>query len=741
MKFAAWSVFLLGPMSLFSQTDSTSSVLDMSIEQLMQINVITASGKEESRLDAAATMIVLTASDIKKNGYTDLAEIITDLPGFDVINPGGRGGVVAYQRGYRTPITQRTLLMINGIVDNDLWSHEALIGKHYPIYNIERIEVLYGPTSALYGANAFLGIINIITKDGKDLDIDDQKITASAQFGSFGTKSMELATIGKKKDFSYSFSGKFYRSNEADLSDKWGFSSNKLYGDTTTWGPILQRSHYHVNYGKYFSPADDYGVIGNIAYKNTKLGVINWVNKEGYGAWYAADRAQNNAFWKKSSFQLFIENETEIDNFKFTSLLLHRKNRVSGDWAEAEPDWNTGMEQSSYISITQWNAISNSWLFKEDVVYDINKKISLQTGMKYERKELTKAYDIPGYWDAFSSTVSSNTPGPHGYGAAIGHSSDSSYAMVEGPNPEMPGENLLLTDDVGGYLQLIATVYQFRFNAGVRHDYNSIYGNNTNIRASAIYKFGKKGALKLIYGEAYQEPPPRQLFGGWNGRKSNINLKPEKARNMELIGSYGKGPVNVGTSVFYATYENVIKEESENAGSRKVYGIEFQSRISITNPIPKSSKLSGYFYYTFTQAISSIHYNHSSGKWEEGETILGDIAPHKINLGLNIPILKSINFNIKGNYISQRLVYSRNTLRAKDYIIDSYLTLDANLSYRFKVATLSFKVKNIADANYYQPGVEQADSGDDFSQRSLGYKNSLLPQVGRSFMVSLNIDL
>jgi len=631
--------------------------------------------------------------------------------------------------------------LINGIVDNDLWSHEALIGKHYPIYNIERIEVLYGPTSALYGANAFLGIINIITKDGKGLDEDGQKITANAQFGSFGTKSMELATIGKKKDFSYSFSGKFYRSNEADLSDKWGFSSNKLYSDTTTWGPVLQHSHYNVKYGKYFSPSDDYGIIGNVAYKNTKFGFINWVNKEGYGAWYAADRAQNNAFWRKSSFQAYIENQTDVDNFKFTSLLLHRKNRVSGDWAEAEPDWHTGMEQYSYISITQWNAVSNSWLFKEDAVYDINKKISLQAGMKYERKELTKAYDIPGYWDAFSSTVPSNTPGPQGYGAAIGHSSDSSYTMVEGPNPEMPSENLLLTDDIGGYLQVIANVNRFRFNAGIRHDYNSIYGNNTNIRASAIYKFGKKGALKLIYGEAYQEPPPRQLFGGWNGRKSNINLKPEKARNMELIGSYGEGSINIGTSVFYATYENVIKEESENAGSRKVYGIEFQSRISITNPIPKSPKLSGYFYYTYTQAFSSIHYNHQNGQWEDGVTSLGDIAPHKINLGFNMPILKSININIKGNYVSEREVYSRNALRSKNYIIAPYLTLDANLSYKFKVATLSFKVKNLADANYYQPGVEQADSGDDFSQRSLGYKNSLLPQVGRSFMVSLNVDL
>lgn len=733
--------FLFNSNVIFSQTDTVTNVLDMSIEQLMQISVVTASGKEESRLDAAATIVIITADDIRKRGYTDLTEIITDLPGFDVMNPNGRGGVVAYQRGYRTSITQRTLLMINGIVDNDLWAHEALLGKHYPIFNIEKIEVLYGPTSALYGANAFLGIINIITKDGADLDGDGQKITVSAQAGSFNTKSMEMATIGKKGDFSYSFSGKFYRSDEADLSGKWGFSSNQKYSDTAAWGPVLQHSAYNVKYGKYYSPADDYGVLGNIKYKNTKLGVINWVNKEGYGSWYAADRAQNNAFWRKSSFQIYVENRTELEKFKLNTLLLYRKNQVSGDWAEAEPDWHAGMGQYSYISITQWNSINNSWLFKEDATFEFTKKISLQVGIKYERKELTKAYDIPGYWDAYSSSLPSSTPGPHGYGAAIGHSQDSAYTMVVGPHPVMPPDNLLLTDDIGGYLQLIADVRNFRFNAGIRHDYNSIYGDNTNIRASAIYKFGIKGAIKLVYGEAYQEPPPRQLFGGWNGRKANVNLKPEKARNLELIGSYGSGPLAIGTSVFYATYENVIKEESENAGERQIYGVEVRSALSIKNMIPRSSKITAYFYYTYTQAFSSIHYNHANGQWEDGETTLGDIAPHKINAGLNLPVLKSFNLNVRANYVSDRLVYTRNTLRAKDYIVGSYCTLDGVLSYRFKAATLSFKVKNLADANYYQPGLEQADSGDDFNNRSLGYKNSLLPQAGRTFLVSLNIDL
>lgn len=738
-------IFLFFNIRCVSQTDTTlqsnNYLLDLTIEQLMQTKVVTASGQEESLLDAAASMVIITANDIRKRGYTDLSEVLYDLPGFDVMSTNGSGGVVAYQRGYRTPITQRTLIMINGIVDNDLWSHEALIGKHYPIFNIEKIEIMYGPTSALYGANAFLGIINIITKDGKNLDKDGEQITVSAQAGSFNTKSMELATAGRKNDFFYSFSGKYYRSDEADLSGKWGFLSNSLYSDTSIWGPILQHSHNNRKYGSYYSPSDDYGILANVGFKNTKLGFINWKNKEGYGAWYPADRGQNNAFWKKSSFQMYLQNESKAGKFNLRSLILFRKNQVTGDWAEAQPDWHAGMERYSYISITNWNAICDSWLFKEDATYEFNKNLSLQGGFKYERKELTKAYDIPGYWGAFSSSVPTSNTGPYGYGAAIGHSTDSLYNTIEGPNPNMPAENLLLTDDIGGYLQMIANLRNFRFNLGIRHDYNSVYGDNTNIRASAIYKFNHKGALKLIYGEAYQEPPPRQLFGGWNGRHSNINLKPEKAKNLELIGSYGLNIVRIGASAYYSHYDNVIKEEAENAGQRDIYGFELRTRFNVKNIIPKSANITAYVYYTYTQAYSSLHYNHTTKKWEDGTVLLGDIAPHKINMGVNLPIYDGFNLNLRGNYISPRLVYTRNALRAREYTIADYFLFDGAVSYRFKAATLSFKAKNILDLNYYQPGVAQADSGDDFSKRSLGYRNSLLPQAGRTMMVVLNIDL
>ena len=62
-----------------------------------------------------------------------------------------------YQLGFRQESTQRTLLMIDGIEENDLYSNIAYISRQYPISNIKAVEILYGPSATMYGPRAFMG--------------------------------------------------------------------------------------------------------------------------------------------------------------------------------------------------------------------------------------------------------------------------------------------------------------------------------------------------------------------------------------------------------------------------------------------------------------------------------------------------------------------------------------------------------------------------------------------------------
>ena len=339
-----------------AQTDDYGS--SISLEDLLNITVSSASGIEEKLRDAPAAMVVISALDIKQQGYTSIDEIILDLPGFDSTVTNGNGSITTYQRGYRTPFTQRSLLLINGIVDNHLWTHEATFTKAYPLSNIERIEVLYGPVGAVYGPNAFLGIINIITKNAKQLLDGEDLFTVNIQAGSFNTQSIDLTAAGNISKFRYNFSAKFYKSDEAGIGDyaPWGFLNNEILASRDIWGPIVYDTDlsedctadgcpHMINnkaYNHYHDRSQDWGILADISYENTKLGVILWDMKEGYGPYYPSDRAQPGSSWNRSSRQYFIENEKNVfDNLTIKTVGLYRESRI----------WGAGLKHLPHLPI------------------------------------------------------------------------------------------------------------------------------------------------------------------------------------------------------------------------------------------------------------------------------------------------------------------------------------------------------------------------------------------------------
>ena len=206
-------------------------LLETPLSELVEMDVSLASGIPESILDAPAAIVVVTDEEIRQRGYTDFAEIIEDLPGFDIVHANGIPYLYAYQRGYRHPSTQRTLLMIDGQVDNDLWTHQAVFSRRFPVSSIERVEVLYGPASAVYGPNAFLGIVNIVTHDGEQVDDGDYASSVNFFAGSYDSRGVDVSIRGKTSEIAYSASGRVFTSDEPDLSGGFGFLDNTAYGN------------------------------------------------------------------------------------------------------------------------------------------------------------------------------------------------------------------------------------------------------------------------------------------------------------------------------------------------------------------------------------------------------------------------------------------------------------------------------------------------------------------------------
>jgi iron complex outermembrane receptor protein len=148
--------------------DTKKDIFNMGLEQLMNIEIVTASRKSQSLLKTAAAVHIITQEDIRRSGATSLPEVLRGVPGLQIAQIDANNWAISI-RGMNDRFANNLLVMIDGrSIYNSLfggvyWNmHETLLE------DIERIEVVRGPGGTLWGANAVNGVINIITKNTKD---------------------------------------------------------------------------------------------------------------------------------------------------------------------------------------------------------------------------------------------------------------------------------------------------------------------------------------------------------------------------------------------------------------------------------------------------------------------------------------------------------------------------------------------------------------------------------------------
>lgn len=153
------------------------------IQWLQAEAMVTIATRHETPIDKAPSIVtVITAEEIKNLGYRTFAEILRTIPGFEIIKEADSGDVVSVVRGLEG--SNKVRVMINGhLVNNPLHGDAFDNFDDFPIRNIKRLEIIRGPGSAMYGENVFLGVINIVTFEAKD--IDGAKV--SSGYGNFNT--------------------------------------------------------------------------------------------------------------------------------------------------------------------------------------------------------------------------------------------------------------------------------------------------------------------------------------------------------------------------------------------------------------------------------------------------------------------------------------------------------------------------------------------------------------------------
>ncbi|MDD1633656.1 MAG: TonB-dependent receptor plug domain-containing protein, partial [Methylococcaceae bacterium] len=186
--FSAILAVIIHPLISFAQAQAPVLLASVSEEALLfqEIPSVYGASKFEQKVTQAPSSVsIVTSQEIKKNGYRTLADILRSVTGFYVTYDQNYSYVGV--RGFGRPgdYNTRVLLTIDGHRTNDNIYNQAMIGTEaiLDVDLIERVEIIRGPGSSLYGSNAFFGVINIITPRGRDL----KGTEVSGEVGSFDT--------------------------------------------------------------------------------------------------------------------------------------------------------------------------------------------------------------------------------------------------------------------------------------------------------------------------------------------------------------------------------------------------------------------------------------------------------------------------------------------------------------------------------------------------------------------------
>lgn len=697
------SILLLSN-SAFSQiADSTlsfSRLKKLSLEELMDIEVITASGSRQKISEAPSTMLVITAKQIEERGYLKLEDVLRDLPGTDLIHTYGHAPTFITFRGMYGDQNNRILFMIDGIEENSIMGGFEMSGPAYSLHNVERIEIIWGPGSALYGANAYSAVINLITKNGETMNPAGSRTGAfyyQKGYGTFNT-SVENVMLGMKKSnlpkgatIDFVLSGSLYKTDGPLFSSRHPQYNNSYINNA--WSFNGQVSYTLKNFKTTFGARafQTSGGVGELAVSPTNIfGLPSQGNQNsGYGGIIQSDFNGE----KASYGEIFAR--TAFLHSEFTPKLPNRKTGSKLTIIGKVQYRETGISDKSYVYI---NFPGTGIVSRSIFAYDANRI----------KGEISVNYIFTEYHTISAGIQYSQDNLERGFRGVI---PDGKFSIIE----NIPVTDIYATfkprdyairNNLGTYLQYVLNTNFLRktnVTIGGRYDNNSIYGTTINPRIGIINQPHEKITLKLLYGSAFRAPTNFELHTTIATKIANPDLKPEKIQTFEANIIYT--PIKV-LSVQINLFQNELTDiiipdvlvaggytQNQNVGTASVKGLETK-----LNFIPMES-LSAFVNFTYQE-----------GTQNNGTTIsdIPNIAKVKGNAGVSIHLADLFTISLIENWVGERSVPATNPLGKVDEYFITNLVITTNKLFKNKVSA-GLTINNLLNHTYYDPGIGEAD--------------------------------
>jgi outer membrane receptor protein involved in Fe transport len=489
---------------------------ELPIEQLLALEVFTASKFTQKVSDAPSAVSIVTAADIRAFGWRNLDDILRSMRGLYVSYDRNYSYLGA--RGFLRPgdYNSRFLLLVDGYRTNDSVYDQGTIGTEFvlDVDLIDRVEFVPGPGSSIYGSNAFFGVINVITKRGRDFNGGNVAVAA----GSFGA-SKGRATYGWR--------------------DAGGLEVVLSASAFNTRGQDLY-------FPEFDTPATSNGKAQGLDYDRGN----SVFAKFSYGPYSAmlAYSGRTKGMPTGSFSQAF--NDPRSYTFDSQSFIDLGYRRVDGD-----AEWNAHAYVGRYDYLGDYPADRATDAINRDGAHaywwggEIRltsthvERHKLVAGIEFERDERRDQYN---------------------------------FNIDSANNTQMLLDDRRQGNRLGAYLQDEITLREdVLLNAGIRHDRNSSTGGVWNPRLALIWKPWRTTSLKALYGSAFRAPNAyEQYYSVYaeGGQKPNPDLQPERIRTRELvIEHHVSGESRITASLFHNTVSDLITQTLDPADNLLIY--------------------------------------------------------------------------------------------------------------------------------------------------------------------------
>ena len=622
---------------------------ELSLEELMQVEVTISTNTRQPRHKAPSVVSVISATDIEKAGAANLVEILETVPGIHIFyNTFAFRPLISF-RGAKA---NQTLLMVNGSPMKDLYWGFGNYWKGLPVSMIDRVEIIRGPGSAVYGADAAAGVINVITKTAAGIHHNEVGVRA----GSYNSQTAWAQYGGDWNGFDINFTADIFQTDghspliESDAIKSQSASnspSEATYGwSSQDWRFSMGKDNWDLLFDYSRHNDLEVGLTGGgtleqttTAAEDSRLGVELRYSNKGLSEDLTLDSVLRYDHLDYDSGEGFMEQPPGYQDSSGNTYTAGLINKMAA--AERRINW----ELSSLYSGLEHHELHFGLGITWQDLYEVEQQVNFGTG--------PDGNILP-------------VDGP------LVTLSDTSYAFA----PEKARTNLyLFLQDVWQMADAI------NLTLGARLDRYSDFGTAFNPRIALVWENSPTLTTKLIYGEAYRAPSYQELFADTSFSVHNEGLDPENSSTLELSLAYLIRPnLHLELNLFQLHLEDMIGRDSnmqyQNIGEHTINGVELEARWQLSDRI----RLAG---------------NYSQR--DSGDSSFRALyEPERDGyLRFNWRLTHDWFWNLQGNWIGKRV---RSSSDSRD-TLDGYQLTDTTIRYQGAEWIFSGSIRNLFDTN------------------------------------------